>query len=184
MRHVYLLAARVVLGAYMFVHGAQKLFGWFGGPGLDAAGQGFAGMGLTPGKPMAALAGGAELTGGVLTAVGVADPLGSIAITGAMTVASAVHRKAGPFGAKGGFELPLTNLALAVALAGSGPGKLGVGRRLPNRLVFVNGVLAGALTGYSLAKLLRAQAAQEAAAAAAPFDAAPQAEAVPSDATS
>src|SRR4051794_19782336 len=92
MRHITLLIARVVLGAYMFVHGTQKLFGWFGGPGLDAASKGFAGMGLTPGKPMAALAGSSEAVGGVLTAVGLADPFGPVAIAGAMTVATAVHR--------------------------------------------------------------------------------------------
>jgi putative oxidoreductase len=167
MRNVTLLVGRIVLGAYMFVHGAQKLFGWFGGPGLSTAGKGFAGMGLTPGVPMAALAGGSEVAGGVLTAIGLADPFGPIAITGAMTIAGAVHRSAGPLGAKGGYELPLTNLALAIALAGAGPGKLAIGRRLPTKFLLAHGIGAAALTGYSLSKLLKGQAAAKAAAAAA-----------------
>ena len=124
MRDVILLGSRLVLGAYLAVHGAQKLFGAFGGPGLDKAGAGFDRIGLTPGKPMAALAGATELGGGLLTAAGVADPAGPLAIMGAMTVASATHRASGPLAANRGFELPLTNLAIAAALAASGPGRL------------------------------------------------------------
>ena len=123
MRDVILLGSRLVLGAYLAVHGAQKLFGAFGGPGLDKAGAGFDRIGLTPGKPMAALAGATELGGGLLTAAGVADPAGPLAIMGAMTVASATHRASGPLAANRGFELPLTNLAAAAALAASGPGR-------------------------------------------------------------
>jgi hypothetical protein len=63
---------------YCTVHGAQKLFAAFGGPGLDQAGAGFDRIGLTPGKPMAALAGATELGGGLLTAA--ADPAGPLAI--------------------------------------------------------------------------------------------------------
>ena len=74
MRDVMLLGSRLVLGAYLAVHGVQKLFGAFGGPGLDKAGAGFERIGLTPGKPMAALAGATELGGGLLTVAGVADP--------------------------------------------------------------------------------------------------------------
>jgi putative oxidoreductase len=164
MRHVTLLVTRLVLGAYMIVHGAQKLFGAFGGPGLDTAGKGFAAMGLTPGKPNAALAGVSELGGGVLMATGALDPLGPMAIAGAMTVASAVHRKGGPLSAKGGFELPLTNLALAGLIAATGPGRLAVGRRLPGKHTLIAALGAGALTGYLLTKLVRAQERQAAAA--------------------
>src|SRR4051794_24349618 len=137
---------RVVLGSYMAVHGAQKLFGSFGGPGLDTAGMGFASMGLKPGKQMATLAAVSELTGGVLTATGVADPLGPIAIAGAMTVAGSVHRKAGPMAAKGGYELPLTNLARAAVLAGPP----GIAPKLPPRLSAAILLGAAGLTGYSL----------------------------------
>src|SRR3984885_6458062 len=96
MRDVRLLGTRLVLGSYLAVHGAQKLFGAFGGPGLDQAGAGFEHIGLTPGKPMAALAGPPDLGGGLLTVAGAADPAGPLAIIGAMTVASMVHRDSGP----------------------------------------------------------------------------------------
>src|SRR5664280_3819333 len=114
MGNVRLLATRAVLGGYLSVHGAQKLFGAFDGPGLDATGAGFEAVGLRPGKAMATLAGASELSGGILTVTGIADPLGPLAIAGAMVVATSVHRKQGPMARKGGFELPLTNLALAL----------------------------------------------------------------------
>src|SRR5580698_7660484 len=109
-----------MFGSYLAVHGAQKLFGVFGGHGLDATGAAFESMGLRPGKVMAAVAGASELGGGVLTATGIADPLGPLSIAGTMVVASAVHRKQGPLAQNGGFELPLTNLALAVGLLSAG----------------------------------------------------------------
>ena len=154
MRNIALLASRTVLGTYLAVHGAQKMFGAFGGPGLDAAGAGFHAMGLTPGKPFATLAAASEIGGGLLTIAGIADPIGPVAIAGSMAVAGAVHRKAGPMAAKGGYELPAANLALALALVAAGPGKLKVGGTLPRQLTQL--AIAGAigLTGLSLAKLL------------------------------
>jgi putative oxidoreductase len=157
MRDVALLGARLVLGGYLAVHGAQKLFGAFGGSGLDRAGAGFERIGLTPGKPMAALAGATELGGGLLTAAGAADPAGPLAIMGAMTVASATHRANGPLAAKGGFELPLTNLAAAAALAATGPGRLSLGPRLPRPLILAAATGGGVLAAVSLGKLLTAR---------------------------
>lgn len=154
MRNVALLASRTVLGSYLAVHGAQKMFGAFGGPGLDKAGAGFHAMGLTPGKPMATLAAASEIGGGLLTVAGIADPIGPIAIAGSMAVASVVHRKAGPMAAKGGYELPVVNLALALALVAAGPGKLKVGGTLPKQLTQIAVAAAIGLTGLSLAKLL------------------------------
>jgi putative oxidoreductase len=147
--------ARVVLGSYLAVHGAQKLFGAFGGPGLDATGQGFASIGLTPGREMAMLAGVAELGGGLLTATGVAEPLGPVTLTATMAVASAVHRKAGPLAAKGGYELPLTNLALAAVLAADTHGAIRLGPRLPRRLAVLTGVGAALFGGLLVARLVR-----------------------------
>jgi len=157
MRNLGLLATRVVLGGYLAVHGAQKLFGAFEGPGLDAVSGGFEGMGLRPGRAMATLAGASELGGGVLTAAGLADPLGPLAIAGTMVVASAVHRKAGPLSAKGGYELPLTNLAAAVALIASGPGRFRLGPPLPASLTRLAAIGGVGLAGVSLAQLLRFQ---------------------------
>ncbi len=156
MRDVMLLGSRLVLGAYLAVHGVQKLFGAFGGPGLDKAGAGFEHIGLTPGKPMAALAGATELGGGLLTVAGVADPAGPLAIIGAMTVASATHRASGPLAANRGFELPLTNLATAAALAASGPGRLRLSPPLSRRLTTVVAAGGALLAGASLVKMLTA----------------------------
>jgi putative oxidoreductase len=178
MRDLMLLGTRLVLGSYLAVHGAQKLFGSFGGPGLERAGAGFDRIGLTPGKPMAALAGATELGGGLLTVAGVADPAGPLAIIGAMTVASATHRASGPLAANRGFELPLTNLAAAAALAAAGPGRFRIGPPLSRRLTTAAVTGGAVLAAASLAKMLRAArdsagAAQPAPPAASAPDAAP-----------
>ena len=152
--------ARLVLGSYLAVHGTQKLFGVFDGAGLDATGKGFESIGLKPGREMAILAGASELVGGVLTATGVAEPLGPITIAGAMAVAAAVHRKAGPLGAKGGYELPLTNLALAAVLAAGAHEGFRLSPRLPRGIAVLLGVGAGALAGFSVAQLVRHSTAQ------------------------
>jgi putative oxidoreductase len=156
MRDLMLLGTRLVLGSYLAVHGTQKLFGAFGGPGLDRAGAGFERIGLTPGKPMAALAGATELGGGLLTAAGAADPAGPLAIIGAMTVASATHRASGPLAANRGFELPLTNLAAAAALAAAGPGRFRIGPPLSRRLTTAAVAGGALLAAGSLAKMLTA----------------------------
>src|SRR6187549_2549135 len=91
---VALLGLRGVVGGYLAAHGAQKLFGSFDGPGLDTAGQHFEqGLDLAPGREMAAAAGGAELLGGSLTALGLGGPLGPITIASTMGVATqTAHR--------------------------------------------------------------------------------------------
>jgi putative oxidoreductase len=180
MRNAALLGTRLVLGSYLAVHGAQKLFGAFGGPGLDKAGAGFERIGLRPGKPMAALAGATELGGGLLTAAGIADPAGPLAIIGAMSVASATHRSNGPLAADRGFELPLTNLAAAAALAAAGPGRFRLSPPLPRRLAAAAAVGGALLAAGSLARMLTAKppAPDEAASAREPAPA-PEASRVP-----
>ena len=163
MRNVGLLATRAVLGGYLSVHGAQKLLGAFDGPGLDATGAGFDALGMRPGKAMATLAGASELGGGILTVTGIADPLGPLAIAGAMVVATAVHRTQGPMSQKGGFELPLTNLAVAIALISSGSGRLRLGPRLSKSLTGITVLAGAALTAGSVAQLLRAEPPSQAA---------------------
>lgn len=160
-RHLGLFLARVVFGCYLAVHGAQKLFGLFGGRGLDATGAGFDSMGMKPGKLMAAVAGASELGGGLLTATGIADPLGPLMIAGTMAVASTTHRKNGALSSNGGFELPLTNMAMAVALMSAGTGALRLGPHLSKSLIR-KAVLGGVvLAGASLAQLLLASRKQE-----------------------
>jgi len=157
MRNFGLLATRSVLGGYLAVHGAQKLFGAFGGHGLDATATGFESMGLRPGKAVATLAGVSELGGGILTVTGIADPLGPLALSGAMAVAAAVHRKQGPLSQNGGFELPLTNLALAIGIISAGPGRFRLGPRLPKSLARLTVIGTLTVAGLSLSQLLWAK---------------------------
>ncbi len=157
MRNVALLGTRLVVGGYLAVHGAQKLFGAFGGAGLEKSGAGFERIGLRPGRRMAAAAGITELGGGVLTAAGVADPAGPLAIMGAMTVAATTHRAKGPLNSRGGFELPLTNLAAAATLAAVGPGKFRLGPALPRPLAVAGTVGGGLLAAGLVAVMLTAK---------------------------
>jgi putative oxidoreductase len=159
-RTLTLLAGRTVLGGYLAAHGAQKLVGAFDGPGIEAAAAGFEHLGLKPGAVFARLAAISEITGGLLTAAGAASPLGPVMIAGAMAVASATHRANGPFAAKGGYELALTNAAAAVAFGAAGPGRLSVdgliGRPLPSSWTRLLSVGAVVVSGASLAMVLRA----------------------------
>jgi putative oxidoreductase len=118
------LLLRIVIGLYIAAHCAQKLFGWFGGPGFTGT-QGFIGgmFGFRPAWLWTASLGLAEVAGGLLTALGLLGPIGPIAISAAMLVATfVVHWAKGPWGSEGGYELTLTNLAVAVSLAVAGPG--------------------------------------------------------------
>jgi putative oxidoreductase len=119
-----LLLVRLFVGLLMAAHGAQKLFGWFGGYGLTGTGQFFEGLGFRPGRFFAALASGAEVLGGLLITLGFLGPVGpalvlSVMIVGAITV----HWAHGLFSQNNGIELPLLYATVAVALALSGPGR-------------------------------------------------------------
>jgi putative oxidoreductase len=170
MRDAALLGLRLTVGGYLAAHGAQKLFGSLDGPGLDKAGAGFERIGLQPGKAFATLAGAAEFAGGLLTAAGVAEPVGPVAIAGAMAVASLTHADKGPMMQKGGFELPAAYLASALALAAHGPGRYSLehvtGIRLPRSLAKLTIAGAAALTAYSAAQVVRSKRAARAAVAA------------------
>src|SRR4051812_23192217 len=117
------LVLRLAVGGLLAGHGAQKLFGWFGGPGMEGTSGWLASIGYQPAKPWAALAGLSEFGGGALTALGLLHPLGPIATLGAMAVATIdVHGGKPVWATEGGAELPITNMAAATALALSGPG--------------------------------------------------------------
>ncbi|QIY55318.1 DoxX family protein [Streptomyces sp. RPA4-5] len=125
-----LLLLRLVLGLTMAAHGAQKLFGWFGGPGLDGTGQFFTMSGYPAGRMMAVVAGLSETLGGLGLAVGLLTPLAAAAVVGTMINALAVKWGGGFFAPKGvEYELLLT--AGAAALALTGPGRYAVDRLLP-----------------------------------------------------
>jgi putative oxidoreductase len=118
-----LLIARLILGCALGAHGAQKLFGWFGGHGLKGTGRFFEGIGFRPGAPFALAAGMAELGGGVLMAAGFLWPVGPALCVMVMLVAMlAVHWGNGFFASSNGIELPLLYLTGALALAFPGPG--------------------------------------------------------------
>src|SRR5919206_4047881 len=119
-----LLLLRVVLGGTLFAHGAQKLFGWFGGHGRQGTAGFFGSLGFRNAALMAVMAGLAE-TGGILLAVGFLTPLAAFGIAVTMLVAIAtVHWSKGFFAGNGGYEFNLLILASVVALAATGPGRV------------------------------------------------------------
>ncbi len=118
-----LLIVRMVVGLVMAAHGAQKLFGWFGGYGLAGTGGFFESLGFRPGRFFAAAAGFSEVTGGLLLALGLLGPLGPAMIIAVMIVAIAtVHWQHGLFATNNGYELPLINIAAVAAVALTGYG--------------------------------------------------------------
>jgi putative oxidoreductase len=125
-----LLILRVVVGGTMFSHGAQKVFGWFGGGGPRGTAGSFENMGFRAAYAMAMLAGLAECSG-LAFAAGFLTPLAALGIATVMLNAiGAVHWKNGFFNGKGGFEFNLTLLSAAVAIAATGPGRFSVDHAL------------------------------------------------------
>jgi putative oxidoreductase len=115
------LLVRLAIGGTFFVHGTQKLFGWFGGPGLEGTGQFFESLGLRPGRRNAVAAGTVETGGGILVALGVATPLAAAGLTAVMITAlrTAVWNE-GFKPATGEHEVLLATAALALAETGPG----------------------------------------------------------------
>ena len=120
---------RVLIGALMIGHGAQKLFGAFGGDGPDRTGQFYESLGLRPGKPMALAAGGTELGGGALLTAGLLTPAATAALSTVQCTAGwTVHRPNGPSISNGGYEYIVVTLAALFTLAAAGPGALSLDR--------------------------------------------------------
>lgn len=135
-----LLILRLAMGGLLTGHGSQKLFGWFSGPGLKGTSGWLESMGLKPGTPWATAASTSEFGGGMLTALGFLHPLGPIGTMGAMIMATAKAHWGKPIWVtKGGAELPVTNMATALALTLLGPGRFSLdnlfGIRLPRWMV-------------------------------------------------
>lgn len=123
------LILRLVLGGLLAGHGAQKLFGWFNGPGLQGTSGFMEMLGLKPGRPWAYLAGLSEFGGGVLTALGLLNPVGPTSVIGAMAMATTTAHGGKPIWVtEGGAELPVTNIAASTALILGGPGKYSLDR--------------------------------------------------------
>ncbi|MHB8508952.1 MAG: DoxX family protein [Candidatus Dormibacteria bacterium] len=152
-----ILILRVVVGLALAAHGSQKLFGWFGGGGPKGT-QGFIGvLGFRPVGFWTWAVTLGEFGGGLLTAFGLLNPIGPLAVIAAMTTATLVaHWPKGFWAAKGGYEFPLTNAAAAVAIAFAGPGRFSLDSELGIALsrgtagiitlVFVLGVVTGLAT--------------------------------------
>jgi len=120
-----LLIARLLLGGALFAHGAQKLFGWFGGYGVKGTGGFMESLGFRPGALFAVGAGLGEAGGGLLTALGIGGPIGPALIIMVMLVAIlTVHLKNGFWNNAQGYELNTMNIAGALALAFVGFGPL------------------------------------------------------------
>ena len=123
------LILRLVLGGLMASHGAQKLFGLFGGPGIEGTSGFMEMLGLRPGRPWAWVAAVSEFGGGVLTLLGFLNPIGPIGVIGSMTMATTKAHAGKPIWVtEGGAERPVTNIAAATALIVNGPGKRSLDR--------------------------------------------------------
>ena len=121
------LALRVPTGIILAAHGAQKLFGWFGGYGLEGTGQWMDSIGLSPGYLMALMAGGAEFLGGLALIIGLLVRPASAVLAFAMLIAIfSVHISNGLFMSNNGYEFGLALLAVSVSLIFSGGGRASV----------------------------------------------------------
>jgi len=137
-----LLTLRLVVGLIMVAHGAQKLFGWWGGPGMKGWTGAMSRMRIRPAAAWAWISALAEVTGGLALALGLLYPLPSIAIAGSMIVAIAlVHLPRGFWVSKGGYEFNLSLLGAVAALALTGPGSISLdallGIRFPEPLTLI-----------------------------------------------
>ncbi|TMG60642.1 MAG: DoxX family protein [Chloroflexi bacterium] len=154
-----LLILRLVIGLILAAHGAQKLFGWFGGPGMTGWTGAMNRMRIRPATPWAWMSALAEFVGGIGLALGLLFPLPSAAIAGSMLVAIAlVHLPKGFFVSKGGYEFNLAIIASVAALALTGPGSVSldsaVGIHLPEPIsVIVVTILV--LVGVGVALVTR-----------------------------
>lgn len=129
------LALRLALGLIFVAHGAQKLFGWFGGYGLEGTGGYRASIGLAPGVLMAAMAGSAEFFGGLALLAGlVLRPAAAVLAVTMLVALIVAHLPNGLFLSNDGYEFALALLAGTVALALSGAGRYSLDQLLVNRL--------------------------------------------------
>ena len=128
------LALRFPIGIIFMAHGAQKLFGWFGGYGLEGTGQWMASIGLGPGVAMAFLAGSAEFFGGLFILLGLLTRPAAVALSFTMLVAIfSLHFANGLFMANNGYEFGLALLAASVSLAISGAGKFSLDSKIASK---------------------------------------------------
>lgn len=129
------LALRVPVGVILAAHGAQKLFGWFGGYGLKGTGQWMASIGLEPGYLMALLAGSAEFFGGLALVFGLlARPAAAVSAFTMLVAIFSVHISHGLFMTNNGYEFALALFAATVALAIQGAGRYAMDNALASKV--------------------------------------------------
>ena len=125
--HIGRLAARVVIGGLFVGHGTQKLFGWFGGPGLEGTEQMMGALQMRPTRANALAAGATETAGGALLIAGAATPAAASGLIGIMiTAIRKVHQPQGVWAAQGGWEYNAVLIAALMALVDAGPGDISV----------------------------------------------------------
>ncbi|MFJ8790523.1 DoxX family protein [Streptomyces sp. NPDC102462] len=129
-RDLGLLLLRLGTGGVLAAHGTQKLFGWFGGHGIEGTGRFMESVGYAPGRASATAAGLAETGGGTLLALGLGTPAAGAAAVGAMAGAAAIHVPNGFFAQEGGYEYAATLGLAATGLAVAGPGRLSLDHAL------------------------------------------------------
>lgn len=125
-----LLIARLFFGFGIDAHGTQKLFGWFGGHGLNGTAGFFETLGFRPSRLFATAAALGETGGGVLAALGLFGPVGPALIVLVMIVAASIHVKNGFFTTNNGIEMPMLYAMGALQLAFTGPGQYSLDRAL------------------------------------------------------
>ena len=133
------LILRVPVGIILAAHGAQKLFGWFGGNGLAGTAGWLSSIGIEPGYLMAILAGGAEFFGGVALIIGLLTRPAAIVAAFTMLVAMlSVHISNGLFVSNGGYEYALTLMVALLALVIQGAGRFSIDNTLSQRVGHVS----------------------------------------------
>ena len=139
------LIARIVFGVLMAAHGAQKMFGWFGGYGLTGTGGFFEGLGFKPGRLFATAAAGGEIVSGLLIAFGLFGPVGPALVLSIMIVAAVTVHWHGVFAMSNGVEVPLLYATAAVALALTGFGRFSLDALLGITNLWTPAIVAGTL---------------------------------------
>ncbi|HVH30367.1 MAG TPA: DoxX family protein [bacterium] len=150
------LVLRVAVGLLVAGHGAQKVFGWFGGHGMAGFRGWLHSIGFRPAVLWSWMGAIVELGGGVLLVLGLLSPLGSIAISSSMLTAIARVHWPKVWATENGFELPLTYLVVALTVAATGPGAYSLdavlGTALPTAVAVTLGV--GALVGWAIGMVI------------------------------
>ena len=140
-----LILVRLVVGPLMAAHGAQKLFGWFGGYGLAGTGGFFEGLGFRPGRTFAAAAGATELVSGTLVTLGLLGPVGPALMLSVMVVAAISVHWPNVFAQSNGIEVPLLYGVTAASLALTGFGAYSLDAALGLTSLWTSAINWGAL---------------------------------------